>query len=306
MEPVLPASRRRAAGRRLALVTAAALLAAPLTRPLTAEPSCGADTFDPATPPTAITASTADQLDTLVRCVQLDLDAGRWSVAGRRLDQARRAYDAQVLDARPPDLPALLARLAATRAIDGGAWPALARVPVGDDALLPWLGPLVRGVASARAAWGTQDAALLDQAREALRSLEGLALAIGPVSEPERARLIVQGAIAGAQYEREDMQLLLSAADELERRLDPGDGRWLPVVIAQELEADLLRLTDRYAAASDRYRAVIARRPHRVQSWIGLADAYRKLGDVAQASLAANQARALWKDADPDARNQLP
>jgi len=306
MEPGLSSRRRLPAGRGLALVVGVALLSTPLTRPLTADQACRADTFRPATPPAAGTVVTADQLDQFVRCVQVDLDAGRWRVAGRRLDQARRAHDAQVVTQRSRDLPAQLARLAATRAMDAGAWSALASAPVGVDPLLPWLAPLVRGVASARAGWGSQDATLLDQARQALRTLEGLARAAGPVSEPERARLIVQGAIAGAQYEREDMQLLLSAADELERRLDPADGRWVPVVIAQELEADLLRITDRYAAAGDRYRAVIARRPHRVQSWIGLADAYRRLGDVAEATIAADQARALWKDADPDARSLLP
>lgn len=241
----------------------------------------------------------------VARCTLADLEAGRWHAARRRLAQARRASAALPPDVRR-ELATLTVRLDATLLLDSAVPEQLARIPVAGEAALPWVGLLVRGVASARAAWATQDEPLLQHARDQLTRLEALARAAGPLSDEERARLLVQGAIAGAQYEREDMQLLLDAAHALEQRLDAGDGRWVPIVLARELEADLLRITDRYTAAIDRYRAVIARRPRRVQCWIGLALAYRRLGAVGEAEAAAAQARALWADADPEARAFLP
>jgi predicted Zn-dependent protease len=74
------------------------------------------------------------------------------------------------------------------------------------------------------------------------------------------------------------------------------------VVLARELEADLLRLTDRYAAASERYRDLLVERPRRVQSRIGLGDAFRRLGLTGEAEKTLAQARELWAAADPEAK----
>ncbi len=240
----------------------------------------------------------------LVRCVQRDLDEGRWRDADARLTTARRA--GLVLDPGDRDAwDALILRSDATRLVDGAQWSTLASVALPRESVLPWVGPLVRGVAAARASWARQDTGLQAQARAELDRLTHLARAAGPVSEAERARLIVQGTMAGAQYERDEMQMLLDAAHDLERRLNAGEERLAPVVLAREVEADLLLTTDRYAAAVERYRDVIAEWPRRVQARRGLAEAYRRLGHTHEAEETIAQARALWVDADPDAASTL-
>ena len=146
-----------------------------------------------------------------------------------------------------------------------------------------------------------QDADLQARARAELVRLDALARQAGPLSAEEHARLLVQAAMAGAQYERDEMQLLLDAAHDLERRLMADDEfRW-PVILARELEGDLLLTTDRPAAASERYRDLLVEWPRRVQSRIGLAAAYRRQGFVREADETLAQARALWAGADPDA-----
>lgn len=237
----------------------------------------------------------------LARCVRGDLDEGRWRDAAERLARAQHA-GAILPDVERAAWHALVLRLEATMRVDIGAWTTLIDAVFPHEDALPWVGPLVRGVAAARASWARQDAALQQRARAELAHLEGLARAAGPVSEAELARLLVQGAIAGAQYERDDMQLLLEAAHDLETRLLPGDDALVPVVLSRELEADLLRLTDRYAAASERYRDLLVERPRRVQSRIGLADAWRRLGRVREAEAAIAEASNLWAAADEEAR----
>ena len=217
-----------------------------------------------------------------------------------RLAAARQA-GALLGDAERRAWQALVVRLDATRLVDTGRWAALATSVVPLEEALPWVGPLVRGVAAARASWAQQDATLQARARRELDRLADLARQAGPLSEEERARLLVQGAMAGAQYERDEMQLLLDAAHDLELRLLAGDELRVPVVLAWEVEADLLRVTDRYAAASERYRDLLVEWPRRVQARIGLADAYRRLGYAREADETLAQARALWADADPEA-----
>lgn len=240
----------------------------------------------------------------LVNCVREDVEAGRWRVADARLAAARAAAALLSGQAREAWLGPI-ARLEVLRRVETGDWQALLDLRLPDEALVPWLGPLVRGVAAARTSWARQDAALQARARAELRTLQELAAAQGPLSEAERARLVVQGTMAGAQYERDEMQLLLDAAHDLEDRLyAPGDLR-MPVILAWEVEADLLRITDRYAAASERYLDVLVQWPRRVQACIGLALAHRRLGHRARADEALAQARALWADADPEALAML-
>lgn len=241
---------------------------------------------------------------TLGRCVQRDLDEGRWRDAEQRLSAARRA-GAWLRDVDRRPWHALVLRLDAARLVDTARWDALMTTVLPAEDALPWVGPLVRGVAAARASWAEQDTALQARAREQLVRLAQLARQAGPLSEEERARLLVQGAMAGAQYERDEMQLLLDAAHDLEQRLLAGDELAVPVVLAWELEADLLRVTDRYAAASERYRDVLVEMPRRVHARIGLADAYRRLGYAREADETQAQARALWSNADPEALDYL-
>jgi hypothetical protein len=259
--------------------------------------SCPAPRAEPRTAPASILS--VARL-TLARCVQQDLDAGRWRDAEARLVAARQA-GAQLGDTDRRAWQSLVVRLDATRMVDTGRWAALAASVVPQEEALPWAGPLVRGVAAARASWAQQDATLQARARRELDRLADLARQAGPLSEEERARLVVQGTMAGAQYERDEMQLLLDAAHDLELRLLAGDELRVPVVLAWEVEADLLRMTDRYAAASERYRDLLVEWPRRVQGRIGLADAYRRLGYAREADETLAQARALWAGADPEA-----
>ena len=238
---------------------------------------------------------------TLARCVRRDLDEGRWRDADARLATARRA-GALLGDVDRRAWLGLVVRLEATRHVDTSNWPTVMGLVLPDEDVLPWVGPLVRGVAAARASWAEQDAALQARARVELVRLDTLARQAGPLSAEEHARLLVQGAMAGAQYERDEMQLLLDAAHDLELRLMSGDELQSPVVLAWELEAELLRVTDRYAAASERYRDLLVEWPRRVQSRIGLADAYRRQGFAREADETLAQARSLWADADTDAR----
>jgi hypothetical protein len=240
-------------------------------------------------------------LVTLARCAGTELDTGRWRSVDERLAAASRASVVIADAAGRTRWLALIARIAARRAVDAGQWSASATIVLPHEQALPWAGPLVRGLSSARAAWAQQDAALVAQARRELARLEALARDAGPVSEAEQARLIVQGAIAGAQYERDEMQLLMEAAGDLAARLDSGDELRPAVVLPREQQADLLRVTDRYAAAAELYLEVLVARPHRVQSRIGLADAYRRLGYTRESAVALEQARTLWAAADPDA-----
>jgi len=250
---------------------------------------CGAPSAEPiVAPESALPAARVS----LVRCVRGDLDEGRWRDAAERLERARHA-GALLRAADRPAWQVLVVRLEAQRHVDAGQWAALVDVVIPHEDALPWAGPLVRGVAAARASWAQQDALLQQRARAELVQLDRLAKTTGPQSEAELARLLVQGAMAGAQYERDEMQLLLEAAHDLETRLLAGDALRPPVVLAAELEADLLRVTDRYAAASQRYRDVLAEWPRRVQSRIGLADAYRRLGFDREAAQTLEQARHL-------------
>ena len=238
---------------------------------------------------------------TLARCVMADIGAGRWRAADARLQAAAVAGNAVAAPHRA-DWHALIARLHARRHMDGRQWATLASHVVPFEDALPWVGPLVRGVASARASWAQQDSGLQASARHELERLTTLAREAGPLSDAEHARLLVQGAMAGAQYERDEMQLLLEAAHELEQRMSAGDELRMPVALAWELEADLLLVTDRHAAASERYRDLLVEHPGRVQARLGLAEAYRRLGFGREAEETRAQAAVLWADADPEPR----
>lgn len=229
---------------------------------------------------------------TLLRCVRADLRAGAWDAVDTRLTAARRSG----ATLGRADLTAwrdLLDRLAATRIIDARAWDDAAVLAVSISDGSAWLRTMVNAIAEARRAWRTQDREAFARVMRTADDLRVLAddrqdLEIG------RAALIVQATAAGGQYEREEMQLLLEDAHRTEVVWRQALGELhVPVVLAAELEADLWLQTDRYARAAEVYRAVIAEHPGRVQSWLGLASAYRRLGHVQEAAVAETQARTL-------------
>ena len=229
---------------------------------------------------------------TLLRCVRADLRVGAWDAVDTRLAAARRSGATLAR----PDLSAwraLVDRLSATRVIDARAWDdaAVLAVAISDESA--WLRMMVNAIAEARRAWRSQDREAFGRVVRVADELRVLADDRQDV-EIRRAALLVQAAAAGGQYEREEMQLLLEDAHRTEVALRDAFGELhVPVVLAAELEADLWLQTDRYARAADAYRAVIAEHPGRVQSWLGLAAAYRRLGHVREADIAEAQAREL-------------
>jgi hypothetical protein len=229
---------------------------------------------------------------TLVRCVRGDLRLGRWRDVDQRLESARRALPAMVPSARPT-WQGLVDRLTATRIVDARAWSQADVLAAPLAGTSPWLHSLVTALAEARTAWATQDAATFGRVLRVAQALRSRGRASND-DEVNRAGLLVQAAVAGGQYERDEMQLLLEDAVRLEAGLEAAEGElFVPVVLARELEADLWLQTNRYLQAAEVYRAVIARHPSRVQSWRGLADAYRRLGHVAEADVAEAQTRRL-------------
>lgn len=227
---------------------------------------------------------------TLLRCAREDLRRGAWGAADTRLAAAADAADA--LPRQDADAwRELVDRLRATRVVDAHAW-ALAPSLTAEISV-PWLRDLVRHVADARLAWRDQDAPTFERLSRAARTMHERAERTGDV-ELARTALLVQGSVAGGQYERDEMQLVLDSARRLEQDMADALGElFVPVIVAQELEADLWLQTDRYARAAEVYRAVLARHPSRVQSWLGLAEAYRRLGYADQVREAEAVARRL-------------
>ena len=216
---------------------------------------------------------------------------GEWDVADARLSAARQS--GAMLAA--PDAAAwrdLVDRLTGTRVLDARAWDEASSLTasMSDSG---WVRSTVNAIAEARRAWATQDAAAFARVLQVADDLQARAEA-QPDREIARAAQLVQAAAAGGQYERDEMQLLLGEAHRTEVALREALGElYVPVVIAAELEADLWLQTDRYVRAAEVYRAVIAEHPARVQSWLGLADAYRRLGHAREADVAETQARAI-------------
>jgi tetratricopeptide (TPR) repeat protein len=225
---------------------------------------------------------------TLLRCVRADLRVGEWDAADARLSAARRT-GATLAASDAAAWRDLVDRLTGTRVIDARAWdeaPSLTSTMSQGS----WLGTMVTAIAEARRAWGMQDANAFARVLAVAEDLQAQAVARRD-QEITRAAQLVQAAAAGGQYERDEMQLLLEQAYRTEVALHDALGElYVPVVLAAELEADLWLQTDRYARAAEVYRAVIADYPDRVQSWLGLADAYRRLGHLAEADVAEAQA----------------
>ncbi len=259
----------------------------------------------PACPPPdqpPLTASRGEDARVLLRqCVRGELRRGAWDEADRRIRAAREAYVSGLSSAGRGATGSgareawhdLLDRLTATRIVDARAWTRAPELAGPLRERTPWLASMVTGLATARLAWRTQDAAAFDRVLETARALAAQGEASGDL-EIVRAARLVQAAVAGGQYERDEMQLLLDEADATETALRHtlGDA-YVPVVIARELEADLLLQTDRYAAAVTAYEAVIAAHPWRVQPWLGLAAAHERLGHSAEAARCREVAAAI-------------
>lgn len=248
---------------------------------------------------TAVVAPTPPRLPEASRalrdCVRRDLRRGAWTQADRRL-VAARAATSTLPGAYAEAWTGLVDRLVATRIVDAHAWDRAVGLAARLELRTPWLVTMVRGVSTARQAWATQDAAAFARALDDARALARRGDEADDL-EIRRAARLVQAAVAGGQYERDEMQLLLDEARATEAALQAtlGDA-YVPVVIARELEADLWLQTDRFAAAAAAYKDVIAAHPWRVQPWLGLAEAYRRLGYTREAAQCLTDARAMAPD----------
>jgi tetratricopeptide (TPR) repeat protein len=229
---------------------------------------------------------------TLVSCARFELDTRRRTHLETRLSSARAAAAALPL----PDAERwtdVVLRLEAARQLDTGEWDRMQEMPSAAFDAVPWLLDLVTGVAAARAGWARQDDNAFGRAAMAARRLEGRGRASGD-QEVLRAWMLVQASIAGGQYERDEMHLLLEEADRLEQTLAAAFGDvFVPVLLARELEADLWLQTDRYLRAAAIYREVLQRHPFRVHSWRGLAAACRRLDLADEARAAEAEAERL-------------
>jgi hypothetical protein len=234
--------------------------------------------------------TSAAEASALVRCVLQELDTLQVGAAEQRLASAHAA-GAALAGPHADAWKGLVARLRATHLVDQRDWTALLLVDAASVQGLPWAVELLQGLGHARAAWARQDPVLFARAAQSARTLEEMGR-MAADAEILRAWMLVQAAIAGGQYERDEMRLLLEEAAHLEGTLSDAFGEtFVPIVLARELEADLLLQTDRYVMAAESYRAVLARRPDRVHSWLGLAEACRREGLEAQAAAAAAEAR---------------
>ena len=158
------------------VVAGLALVPGSTWQPPAVASACAAPSAEPQVTPEAV-LSTARL--TLVRCVRGDLEEGRWRDAADRLARARQA-GALLRETDRRAWQALVVRLEATRHVDGGQWTALIDAVIPQEDALPWVGPLVRGVAAARASWARQDTALQQRARAELARLDRLARSAGP------------------------------------------------------------------------------------------------------------------------------
>lgn len=234
----------------------------------------------------------SSSLPALVEEVRDALRVGAWAEADRRL-AAGRATAAALPAAEAALWFGALDRLTITRLVDARAWSRADELVAPVLASTPWLATMGEGFAVARAAWATQDAPAFARALGLARDLATQGARADDL-EIVRAARIVQAAVAGGQYERDEMQLLLDEARATETALRATIGEaYLPVVIARELEADLLLQSDRYAAAASLYREVVGEHPGRVQPWLGLAEAYQRLGFDSEAAECLAAARQL-------------
>jgi tetratricopeptide (TPR) repeat protein len=162
------------------------------------------------------------------------------------------------------------------------------------------LDAFARGLAAARLGWRSQEASLFSDARQLADSLEQLAREGGAVTETTRRWLLVRAAIAGGQYERDEMTMMLRQAQRIEEELVNTGRLDQPLVRVDELAGDLRWQLQDAGHARLHYRDVLAAAPRHAAALIGLARAEQALGQVEAARGAARQFLDVWGAADPD------
>ncbi|MPZ17508.1 MAG: hypothetical protein GEV06_06305 [Luteitalea sp.] len=155
-----------------------------------------------------------------------------------------------------------------------------------------------RGMSAARSAFPHQDQAAFAEAREAAAELEVLARAAGASSESMRRWLLVRAAIAGGQYERDEMTVMLRQAQEIEGNLRASGQLRQPLLWAEEVAGDLRLQVDETGHARLHYVNLLAKQPRRARALLGLARAERLRDQPAAAGAAYRRFLEVWGQAD--------
>lgn len=153
------------------------------------------------------------------------------------------------------------------------------------------------GYAAARLAWPGAKPEFIAEASICAQQLEQQVR--NPVSVTELYRVLVRAAIAAAQEETPELELLIAHAESLERRLIDTDQIEVPLQPASEIAGDLWLQVYRDESARQAYRATLEAWPRRAGSLIGLARASARLGDDGAAKEAYRALLDVWQAADP-------
>jgi hypothetical protein len=236
--------------------------------------------------------------------VEAYLQQGRVAKAEALIAEIRRALDAGVgaddAVAREAMFEALvrmrvryvLARAEWTRGLEADSR------AQGCDASVDPSCTFLQAFSAARMAW---PGAKPDRLQEAARINERLGgVRGGPTSVAELLRVLVRAAIASAQEEHPELELLLMHASDLEERLLRSGQLVLPFAPVAEIAGDLYFQANRFDHARRRYGDALIARPNRARSILGIARASARLDDRAAATAAYKQLLDVMKDADPD------
>lgn len=222
----------------------------------------------------------------------LALQGGQYERADRVIAEVRRQRAADAL-----------IEMLARRALEQQHWDEAMAVPASSVSSNGRVAALFsRGLGAARAAWPGGVGPMAEIARRAAESLDRMAQAEGRQGRAELARVIVLAAIAAAQEERDELQVLLSHATDLDVGADGRDTSGLPPLPlpVPEIAGDLWLQVDRYEEAIAAYTTATERHPERGRSWLGLARASVKTGAARQATDAYRAFLERWTGADPD------
>jgi len=221
--------------------------------------------------------------------VDVYVQQGRFKQAHALVDEIQRAI-------KDAPAPATLNRARAKLLLAERDW-AEARV-VAERCRVdePIVCTFAQGYAAARMAWPGAKADRIAEAEICARQLEQAVH--NPVSVTELYRVLLRAAIAAAQEETPELELLVAHAVSLERRLRDTDQIDIPLQPASEIAGDLWLQVYREDSARQAYRATLQEWPQRAGSLIGLARASARLGDEAAAKEAYRALLDVWHDAD--------
>jgi hypothetical protein len=113
------------------------------------------------------------------------------------------------------------------------------------------------------------------------------------------ARVVLMAAAAAAQSERDDLQVMLDHALQLERVQLAAGAPGAPVVSAHEAAGDLWLQVHRFEAARDAYRRAAGATGEGPRVLLGIARAARRLGDTAESCASYGRLAARFDDSRP-------